>query len=182
MTKHILRKKILVVPYVMCKYKTTYRPHFVMVKDKQTNEWGFISGGVKKHETPLQAAHREMQEESSGVLKLAIQVEAYNFVTSYRPPELLKIDQRRNEIVHSMYTMYMVNCTADDVSLLSSFVPNDEVVDIRVAPFSEFSHVWTFCDDVYHTHVEKQLFKDISLYENNVREADQGAAVISQQD
>jgi 8-oxo-dGTP pyrophosphatase MutT (NUDIX family) len=152
-----------------------------MVKDKQTNEWGFISGGVKKNETPLQAAQREIQEETSGVLKLTLQADAYNFVTSYRPPELLKIDRRRNEVVHSMYTMYMVNCTADDVSRLNSFIPNDEVVDIRVAPFSEFRHVWTFCNDVYHAHVEKQLFKDSNLYEGNVRETNKGVEVISQQ-
>lgn len=155
MTKQILRNKILVVPYVMCKLE----PHFVMVKDKQTNEWGFISGGVKRNETALQAARRELIEETSGVLNLNLS-NGFKFVTSYRPPELLEIDKRRNESVHSLYTMYLVRCTKTDLSKLGSFAPNKEIAEIRIAPFRDFQRVWTFCEDVYHQHVSKYILKD----------------------
>jgi 8-oxo-dGTP pyrophosphatase MutT (NUDIX family) len=157
MAKRIIRKKILIVPYVMQTDPVSFKsePHYVMVKDKQTNEWGFISGGVKKNETSFEAATRELQEETSGVLDIRLPLTGYTFVTSYRPPELLVIDQRRNESVNSVYTMYIVRCNPQIASLLESFTPNSEISDIRIGKFSTFQHVWSFCRDVYYKHIEK---------------------------
>jgi 8-oxo-dGTP pyrophosphatase MutT (NUDIX family) len=183
MTKQILRNKVLVVPYVM---SCTFEPHFVMVKDRQTNEWGFISGGVKKNESPIQAAYREVKEETSGVLNLALRPNGFKFVTSYRPPELLMIDKRRNEIVHSLYTMYVVPCTSWDISRLQAFAPNNEIIDVRVAPFRDFHHVWTFCEDVYHKHVVKQVLKESRSQHmkphTDVCQTNKSPAIVSQQD
>jgi|TARA_B110000261_G_scaffold94194_1_gene106812 hypothetical protein len=157
MAKRIVRKKILIVPYVMQTNPVSFKlePHYVMVKDKQTSEWGFISGGVKKHESTRQAALRELHEETSGVMDIPLPLNGYTFVTSYRPPELLVIDQRRNEIVNSVYTMYIVKCDPTMMTLLAKFHPNSEICDIRLGEFSSFQHVWSFCEDVYNNHIKR---------------------------
>ena len=130
-----------------------------MVKDVRTNEWGFISGGVKKEESYFQAAERELAEETSGLMtridpkKACIDV----FYTLYRPPELLKIDKSRREIVRSMYTVYMYEI--ENAPMLHRFFPNKEVNEINIKPFSEFSNVWTFCDDFYKTRLNNIIGK-----------------------
>lgn len=147
-TRLVTRKKVLIVPYIGKNIDKV-----LMVKDVKTSEWGFISGGVKKHESSFQAAERELSEETSGILR-NINVKRSNvdvFYTLYRPPDLLKIDKSRNEIVRSMYTVYMYEL--DEPLVLDHFVSNKEVNDIQVKPYDEFSNVWKFCDDFYHSYL-----------------------------
>lgn len=149
-TRIVTRKKVLIIPYI-----GKNMDRVLMVKDVKTNEWGFISGGVKKHESSFQAAERELSEETSGILR-HIDVKRSKvdvFYTLYRPPDLLKIDKSRNEIVRSMYTVYMYEI--DEPPFLEQFVSNKEVNDVQIKPYNEFSNVWKFCDDFYRTYLVK---------------------------
>jgi len=143
----VTRRKVLIIPSIGEKV--------LMVKDVRTDEWGFISGGVKKKESSFQAAERELAEETSGLFtKIDASKSKINvFYTLYRPPELLKIDKARREIVRSMYTVYMYEM--ESLPTLSHFFPNKEVNDIQIKPYREFSNVWTFCDDFYKNHMAK---------------------------
>ena len=144
----VTRRKVLIIPYI-----GKNMDKVLMVKDVRTNEWGFISGGVKKKESSFEAAERELAEETSGLMtkidpkKACIDV----FYTLYRPQELLKIDKSRREIVRSMYTVYMYEIESDP--MIHRFSPNKEVNDVQIKPFAEFSNVWTFCDDFYKTQM-----------------------------
>ena len=73
------------------------------------------------------------------------------FYTLYRPPDLLKIDKNRNEIVRSMYTVYMYEL--DEPLILDHFVSNKEVNEIQIKPYNEFTNVWNFCDDFYNSYL-----------------------------
>lgn len=160
MPRHIHRNKVLVVPYVLVKNASNNTvPSFVMVKDRKTKEWGFISGGVKKGEHSDDAARRELREETSNILVLPDCFDTHAFVSTYRPPDLLKMDMRRDELVISSYNMYVFSLTEAPVDhthslhicqhLKHSFSENNEVVDIDLRPYTDYENVWSFSDDVY---------------------------------
>jgi len=152
----VTRRKILVVPYTFFSDsgEKLSDPHFLMVQDKKSLEWGFISGGVKNHETPSLAAYREMKEETSGIMCPDNIMPNFSFVSSFRPPEQLAVDKKRREQVKSI--IYVFVLPFSDLAL-GNFKPNKEVVKIRVDKYTEFNNVWSFCDDVffkYHAEIE----------------------------
>lgn len=160
MPRHIHRNKVLVVPYILVKTTSNNtKPSFVMVKDRKTKEWGFISGGVKKGEHSDDAARRELREETSNILILPDFYDTHAFISTYRPPELLKMDKRRDEFVISSYKMYAFALSETPVDgvyaknlgnyLKNSFYENNEVIDIDLKPYTEYENVWSFSDDVY---------------------------------
>ena len=147
----VTRRKVLIVPYIGKNIERV-----LMVKDLKTGEWGFISGGVKKRESSYEAALREMSEETSGLfVAFDSTPSVHTFCTLYRPPELLKIDRARREIVRSMYTIYMYELCP--TSRVDNFVPNKEVIDVNIKPFQEYKNVWSFCNDVYINFISKQF-------------------------
>lgn len=150
-TRMVTRQKVLIVPYM-----GKNMDNVLMVKDIKTSEWGFISGGVKKNESSFQAAERELAEETSGILR-NIDVKRSKvdvFYTLYRPPDLLKIDKSRNEVVRSMYTVYMYEM--QEPVCLEKFVSNKEVSEVQIKPYHEFTNVWKFCDDFYKSYLLKK--------------------------
>tara|TARA_B100001250_G_scaffold405267_1_gene422508 strand:- start:1007 stop:1510 length:504 start_codon:yes stop_codon:yes gene_type:complete len=147
-----IRRKVLIIPYITSK--------ILMVKDIKTGEWGFISGGVKKNESFYQAANRELKEETSGVLKsIGSKYQNFMFKTWYRPYEMLAIDKKRNEVIESLYMVYIFKLPRFHKSLLSHFVPNSEVNELCIAEFDSLDkrHVWDFCVDFYNDRLKEKL-------------------------
>ena len=60
------RRKIVIIPYI----KTKHDIHFLIVKDKENNEWTFVTGGAKPNESFEQCAIRELHEETKGSLDI----------------------------------------------------------------------------------------------------------------
>jgi len=147
MVRQVIRNKVLVIPYTTLADGSF---EFLMVQDRKTTEWGFISGGMKRNEQPEQAAIREVYEETSGVLNTDDLVYVTSFVSMYRPVELKEVDRRNGERVKSVIHLFMLGF---DKTTLKPFYPNKEVTDLRVAKYDDFTNVWSFCDDVYFERV-----------------------------
>ena len=60
------RRKTVVIPYI----KTKNDLFFIIVKDKENNEWTFVTGGAKPNESFETCALRELHEETKGALDL----------------------------------------------------------------------------------------------------------------
>ena len=151
----VTRKKVLVVPYYV---SPIGEKQVVLVRDSKTKEWGFISGGVKANEEPRQAAERELLEESSSTIPFSPQNDQFQFVSLYRPSEMKTIDAQRNEIVRSVYTVFMFRVYKSDVDRIhNQFSPNKEVVDIACGDYNRFEQTWAFCDDVFRDYIRARL-------------------------
>lgn len=134
------RKKVFVIPYVDNKV--------MLVKDRKTKEWGFISGGVKNHESYFQAAQRELFEETSGLMSHIPENHGRSsFKTMYRPDELLKVNEQRGEQVSSTYCVFWIPIHPNFVKTLeTAFVPNEEVTQLKVDEYYHFKNRWIVCD------------------------------------
>lgn len=135
-----IRRKVFVIPY--------YNDKVMLVKDRKTREWGFVSGGVKKHESYLKAAERELFEETSGLMGVIPKnAGVYSFNTEYRPEELLIQNQQKGEKVLSKYKVYWVPIGKEFAEHITKrFVPNEEVSAIRVDKYYSFKNRWIVCD------------------------------------
>lgn len=144
---HKMRKKVFVIPYFVDDADRN-RQQVLMVKDRKTNEWGFISGGVKNHETYFQAAERELFEETSGGMDHIPEEHGKStFKTMYRPDELLRVNKNRGEIVSSNYCVFWIPISPRFARRLESeFVPNEEVKEVRVDEYFSFRNRWVVCD------------------------------------
>jgi len=151
----VTRKKVLVVPYYVT---PNGEKQVVLVRDSKTKEWGFISGGVKANEEPRQAAERELLEESSSTIRFSPNNDYFQFVSLYRPSEMKTIDAQRNELVRSVYTVFMFRVYESDLDRIQrQFAPNKEVVDIACGDYNRFEQTWAFCDDVFRDYIRARL-------------------------
>jgi len=142
------RYKVMVIPY-------TETGKFLLVKDKKTSEWGFISGGVKKNETMLKAANRELAEETSCIVSNISRCHTLiRFETKYRPLELLSKDKKNKEDIISIYHIYLFKISNIDIL---KFKPNKEVSELKVCNYNDNTCTWDFCDMVYNKYV-KNIF------------------------
>lgn len=143
------RKKVFVIPY------NASNGDVMLVQDRKSREWGFVSGGVKSYESYRQAAQRELFEETSGFFSYSTNnsvldrasTRVTHFQTDYRPEELLIENRRKGEQVQSYYQVFWVPITDAIVRRLETqFVPNDEIINLRVAPYYSFRNRWIVCD------------------------------------
>lgn len=147
--KEITRKKVFVIPYVDDKV--------MCVQDRETGEWGFISGGVKKNESFFHAAQRELMEETTGLMPyIPSDIHPYDFETNYRPDKLKQIDKLRGEVVVSKYKVYWIPINHSFVNVLHrSFKPNKEIVAIKVGPYEKFKNRWIVCDQYFEKQARR---------------------------
>lgn len=147
--RKVNRRKVFVIPHVTGDGRSDGRRQVLMVQDRKTREWGFISGGVKRHETYMQAAVRELAEETSGLMPMIPPHDhgVSNFETAYRPDELLEVNRKRGEQVSSTYKAFWVPIGIEFARRLEmSFIPNDEIVAVKVGEYRKFRNRWIVCD------------------------------------
>lgn len=81
-------KRSAIVPYTMVKNETKdcYEPWLLLAKHKETGEITDIGGGVKKRESDLDAALRELKEEAHDIFKDVANIEILNYCISVTRP------------------------------------------------------------------------------------------------
>jgi len=68
------------------------------------------------------------------------------------------IDAQRNELVRSVYTVFMFRVYESDLDRIQrQFAPNKEVVDIACGDYNRFEQTWAFCDDVFRDYIRARL-------------------------
>lgn len=82
-----IRRKVIVIPFVRC-FDNSIK--VMLVKDKRSGDYAFLSGGVKSHETIMCAAIRELHEETYGALRghdimTSSCVKEIKFINTFRP-------------------------------------------------------------------------------------------------
>ena len=142
--KYVTRRKIVIIPY-------TRDNQYLFVKDKETSEWGFVTGGVKKNESFKKAAVREFIEETSNIFSYIPfhKCKQISYTNSYRPGKLLEIDQQRGQRVVSNYVIYLFQI---DYKHIENFTENNEIVDICITNFEKLRNVWKLSHMIYNEH------------------------------
>ena len=132
-----IRNKVLIIPY-------TTNNDILLVKDRETSEWGFISGGVKLKENAYIAACRELREETSSVLTKIDDVgfKRHAIYTTYREDKKYKNDKNKKILSH--YTIFFFKIDKDKINL-QQFTPNKEVTKICIDKLENMEKQWNFC-------------------------------------
>ena len=164
--RKVTRTKVLVVPYT--------ESRVLMVKDRRTGEWGFVSGGAKQRDIndseksdyrcgPIFAAFREMKEETSGTFQIIPDckgIDYFTFDTQYRPPSQLESDKKQNIKVNTVYHVYMYHLPENTPVKPKNFVPNNEVTELIVEDYDKIPMKWDFIDYAYKNFgIEERLIK-----------------------
>lgn len=153
--KFVVRRKVIVVPFARDGEDDV---KFMVVKDRKNKEWTFVTGGCKARETDVQAAQRELLEETRGVLDLVFDpsiASSFRFKTTYRDAKELADDGARNEQVVTTYTVFAVDITGIDLegakrsfrstkATQRSWNENTDMNFETLDSFSNKAHVWKF--------------------------------------
>lgn len=105
----------------------------MLVKDKQSGDYAFLSGGVKSNETVMRAAARELNEETYGAiteedLSVAHCVKQIEFKNSFRP-------QHRDEDVslRKKLGQHLPNGVVESCTVVVFEIPQQRIPDIIMA-------------------------------------------------
>lgn len=94
------RRKVIVIPYAKCEKDVV---KVMLVRDRRTGDYAFLSGGVKSQETIMRAAMRELREETYGALREADirtspRIHQITFTNTYRPQHKEEDSQLRKRL------------------------------------------------------------------------------------
>lgn len=110
--KIVVRRKVIIAPFISPGHRRP--PKFLVVKDRKFQEWTFVTGGCKHSETDVQAAQRELKEETRGLVNVDLgSLPHIRFVlqTTHREEKELRQDAYRGEKVLTTYTVFIVDFT-----------------------------------------------------------------------
>ena len=141
---------------------------FLYVQDSNTSEWAYIVGGCKAKTTPLQNAVKEFHEETNDALELSEDRFEYlqKFYTTFRPPELLRLDKLEKIRVTSHFHVFRIRLNIEECSILSNkyYINKDNVsnenVETKNIMFAKRTDsiwtkepVWNFMDKIVYQKI-----------------------------
>jgi 8-oxo-dGTP pyrophosphatase MutT (NUDIX family) len=158
MSKLVTRRKIIVIPFLQSSPEQDLC--VLTVKDRKSKEWTFITGGCKLRETDVQAAQRELREETRSLFDVDIAScphHFFRFKTSFRETKEWMSDKARNEHVLTLYTVFFVDVSSimthpdhfrkefrNTKNMKGVYNENADVSFDTLESFEHKTHVWRF--------------------------------------
>lgn len=146
----VIRHKVAVLPF-------SFDPRngekvYLMIQDKESKEWSFVTGGKKQNESFEQAAWRELCEETKNVLSVRSHLKERGSVLSdYRVPKHIKADQNLRIRVRTLIRLFELSVpfqpTIRERFQAVPEKPNDETIDICYMTKREImtrKDIWSF--------------------------------------
>lgn len=140
-----IRQKVVVVPYTF--HPCTGEKIYVMIQDKESKDWSFVTGGKKMCESYEEAAIRELHEETKEVLCDATKMflrEVCSVATDFRPPKHKRADREQGIVVRTLYRVFELPVRFQpDLRILFRQAPKtkqDETSDICYLTEQEILH------------------------------------------
>jgi len=130
--REVTRIKTIVVPYIDMPNGNHL---LLLVRDKRSGEYAFVTGGCKKNENSFMCGQRELQEETNGLFQFDLAktpVKMESFYTAFRPEEHKRQDQKQNIHVRTFYHMILYPVEDSMYKFHSQIIPNNkEVTELR---------------------------------------------------
>lgn len=184
MSKLVTRRKVIIVPYVRSDERLT----LLTVKDRKSKEWTFITGGCKMRETDVEAARRELKEETRSLFDIDIEAQPhyfFRFKTTFRETKEWLGDKAKNERVVTLYTVFFVDVTSvantinlrifrqsfrNTKNMKGVYNENADVNFETLDSFSHKAHVWRFIrDHVLQSSQFKTMYKQLETGLNGLK-------------
>ncbi len=138
--------KVMVLPYT----KIDNVVEFIVFHDKRYNEWTFLSGYVENNESHLDAANREMDEETFGLLN--IDIKNYPNTTFSTSGFCEKNKLLKYEVIFVDVTKLFPNYQSKDIfvsnfqkTVLNTKFSENSIVSFETfETFSKRKNIWCF--------------------------------------
>jgi NUDIX domain len=149
-----------VIPFVRC-HKNVIK--VMLVKDRRSGDYAFLSGGVKAHESIMRAAVRELHEETYGALKErdvlnSSCIRRLEFLNYFRP-------QHKDEDIElrKKYGQYYPNGVSECCHVVVFEVPSENLDRVLMSYQEAFSRL--ACNEAMLKHLETThvMFEDIRV-------------------
>jgi ADP-ribose pyrophosphatase YjhB (NUDIX family) len=172
--KTVLRRKVLVVPYVVTPQK---RLKMLLCKDARYKEYGLLSGGLKRNESPATGAMRELREETKDAITISLTCwnhRTFQIVTDAREARELEMDIMRGEHVVTCYTVFVIDITnyTSPAEIMRRFKAStrtgkayneNESISFETLAVIKTKKLWSFIRDIVLPHPEfVKMYRDIS--------------------
>ena len=151
------RKKVIVIPFA--RHYNSIK--VMLVKDKRSGDYAFLSGGVKANESVMQAAMRELNEETYGAMSESDiigspYIKQLNFTNSFRP-------QHRDESIEirKKFGEHYPNGITELCHIIVFEVPHEKIENVLFSYHESFKSIQTRKDMDQCIETTNVIFEDI---------------------
>lgn len=153
-----VRRKVIVIPFARFDNNTI---KVMLVQDRRSGDYAFLSGGVKARESVMHAASRELHEETYGALHggdlwTSACVKHIEFFNSFRP-------QHRDEdiLVRKKLGEHYPNGVIENCHVVAFEVPAGRVEEALHAYKEGYKSIASRKDMLKHIETTRVIFEDI---------------------
>lgn len=153
-----VRRKVIVIPFARFENNTI---KVMLVQDRRSGDYAFLSGGVKARESVMHAASRELHEETYGALHggdlwTSACVKHIEFFNSFRP-------QHRDEdiLVRKKLGQHYPNGVIESCHVVAFEVPPCRVEEAMQAYKEGYKRIASRKDMLRHIETTCVIFEDI---------------------
>lgn len=149
-----VERKILAIPYIL---QTNRKTKFLVVQDRATQDWTFISGTCEPNEPPTKCVLRELHEETKGLISLKIipkRSRRFRVIHDGKRVDVFFIPLRLSNDCHDKdEEMRKLSQQFQDIECdIPEYEENLQLRFETLAVFLRKKNVWNFIRDVIASH------------------------------